>query len=220
MFTSATGRLQPIWSFFLSAAFSVAAFVVCAFVAGALTRDHVLRFEAIFRPLLCVALCGIYLWLLTVADQLEEHRVAALGFPLAPGWKRQFAAGCVLWVGTDLPGGGSPGHLVRHHTRLPVQLPRDTARRHCTRRTDLWRLGGRDDVSWLSLSTAGGSDWPIGRNRSLFRFCSAPSISPIQAPAHWGCSIQFCLASYWQLRTCVPARCGSRGAFISAGTLP
>jgi uncharacterized protein len=96
MFTSATGRLQPIWSFFLSVALSVAAFVVCAFVAGALTRDHVLRFEAIFRPLLCAALFGIYLWLLTVADQVQEHRVAALGFPLAPGWKRQLAAGCIL----------------------------------------------------------------------------------------------------------------------------
>ena len=96
MFTSSTGRLQPIWSFFLSVAFSVASFVVCAFVAGALTHDHVLRFEAIFRPLLCAAVFGIYLWLLIVADQVEEHRVAALGFPLAPGWKRQLAAGCVL----------------------------------------------------------------------------------------------------------------------------
>ncbi len=98
MFTSDTGRLRPIWSFLLSVAFSAAAFVVCQFLVGALTGDHILRFEAIFRPLFAIALFGIYIWLLTVADQVEEHRVASLGFPLAPGWRRQLGAGCLLGI--------------------------------------------------------------------------------------------------------------------------
>jgi membrane protease YdiL (CAAX protease family) len=96
MLTSPTGRLQPIWSFLLSVAFSFAAFVVCSFLAAAITGDHILRFEGIFRPLLVAALFGIYLWLLTVADQVEENRLAVLGFPLTSGWKRQLAAGCLL----------------------------------------------------------------------------------------------------------------------------
>jgi uncharacterized protein len=96
MFTSPSGRLQPVWSFLLSVAFSIAAFVACSFAAALFVGEHVLRFEAIFRPLLAAALFGIYFWLLTVADQVEEQRVAALGFPVARGWKRQLGAGCIL----------------------------------------------------------------------------------------------------------------------------
>jgi membrane protease YdiL (CAAX protease family) len=96
MFTSPTGRVQPIWSFLLSAAFSIAAFVVCSFVAAAVVGDRILRFEAIFRPLLVAALFGVYFWLLSVADQVENNKAAALGFPLAPGWRRQLGAGCFL----------------------------------------------------------------------------------------------------------------------------
>lgn len=96
MFTSASGRLRPFWSFLLSAAFSVAAFVGCTFIAALITGDHILRFEAIFRPLLAAVLFAIYVWLLMVADLVEEHRVAILGFPIARGWKNQFGAGCLL----------------------------------------------------------------------------------------------------------------------------
>jgi membrane protease YdiL (CAAX protease family) len=96
MFTSASGRVRPIWSFLLSVAFSAAAFVVCTFVAGALTGDHTLRFEVIFRPLLAAVLFGVYVWLLAIADQVEEHRAATMGFPIVKGWLRQFAAGCLL----------------------------------------------------------------------------------------------------------------------------
>ena len=96
MFTMPTGRMRPIWSFLLSSALSLVAFVVCSLVAASLTGDHVLRFEVIFRPLLVVSLFGIYRWLLTVADQVEQGRTALLGFPLAPGWSRQLAAGCLL----------------------------------------------------------------------------------------------------------------------------
>ncbi len=96
MFTSATGRLQPVWSFLLSVALSLAAFVACLLIAELIAGEHVLRFEAIFRPLLAAALFGIYLWLLTVADHVEEQPVATLGFPVARGWKRQLGAGCIL----------------------------------------------------------------------------------------------------------------------------
>ncbi len=96
MFTSASGRVRPVWSFLLSVAFSAAAFVVCTFVAGALTGNHILRFEAIFRPLLAAVLFGLYLWLLTIADHVEEHRAAIMGFPIVVGWRRQFGAGCLL----------------------------------------------------------------------------------------------------------------------------
>ena len=98
MFTYASGRMRPIWSFVLSVAFSVAAFAGCTFVAGSLTGDHILRFEAIFRPLLAAALFGIYAWLLTVADQVEEHRAAIMGLPIVNGWSRQLGAGCLLGV--------------------------------------------------------------------------------------------------------------------------
>lgn len=96
MFTSPSGRLQPVWSFLLSVAFSIAAFVACSFIAALLAGEHVLRFEAIFRPLLAAVLFGIYFWLLTVADQVEEQPVAALGFPIVAGWRRQLGAGCIL----------------------------------------------------------------------------------------------------------------------------
>ena len=96
MFTSPSGRLQPVWSFLLSVAFSLVAFVACTFIAALIENDHVLRFEAIFRPLLAAALFGIYLWLLTVADQVEDRRIPALGFPVVAGWRRQLGAGCTL----------------------------------------------------------------------------------------------------------------------------
>jgi membrane protease YdiL (CAAX protease family) len=88
--------MLPIWSFLLSSAFSLIAFVVLAYCSGMVAGYSMLRFEAIFRPLLALALFVIYLWMLTVADQVEEHRPAAMGFPLKPGWKRQLAAGCLL----------------------------------------------------------------------------------------------------------------------------
>jgi membrane protease YdiL (CAAX protease family) len=96
MFTSPSGRLQPVWSFLLSVAFSAAAFVACSFIAAMIEGEHVLRFEVVFRPLLAAALFGTYLWLLTVVDHVEEKGAARLGFPVVQGWKRQLGAGCIL----------------------------------------------------------------------------------------------------------------------------
>jgi uncharacterized protein len=96
MFTDGAGRLQPIWAFLLSALLSVFAFLVAGYSAAAVAGDHVLRLEAIFRPLLAVLLLAIYSWLLTVGNHVDEHRIAAQGLPLTPSWTRQFVVGCVF----------------------------------------------------------------------------------------------------------------------------
>lgn len=96
MFTDGEGRLYPAWAFVLSALIAFVAFVACGYLAAALAGDHVLRFEAIFRSSLAAALLAAFSWLLTVGNHVESHRVAAQGLPLAPGWRRQFSAGCAL----------------------------------------------------------------------------------------------------------------------------
>jgi len=75
---------------------SCGAFVAVGYFAAALAGDHVLRFEAIFRPLLAMVLLGIFSWLLTVANHVEVHRVAAQGLPLSSGWAKQFGTGCII----------------------------------------------------------------------------------------------------------------------------
>jgi membrane protease YdiL (CAAX protease family) len=124
MFTYDSGRLKPMWSFVLSAAFSLAAFVVCAYIAYPLAREHVLRFELIFRPLLAAALFGLYVWLLTVADQVEGQRAAVLGFPLVPGWGSQLIGGGLLGLGMTvlalIP--------VAIWAKLTVNVPKFTSR--------------------------------------------------------------------------------------------
>jgi membrane protease YdiL (CAAX protease family) len=94
MFTDNEGRLRPVWAFVVSAVLACAAFVVIGYLASAIAGDHVLWFEAIFRPLLAVALLAGFSWLLTVANHVESNRIAAQGLPLSPGWRRQFALGC------------------------------------------------------------------------------------------------------------------------------
>jgi hypothetical protein len=96
MFTDTEGRLRPLWAFILSASLACVAFLVTAYLASAIAGDHILRFEAIFRPLLAAILLATFSWLLTVGNHVETHRIAAQGFPVAPGWIRQFCAGCGL----------------------------------------------------------------------------------------------------------------------------
>jgi len=93
MFTGRPGRIQPIWAFVLSALLSVMAFLVAGYSAAAIAGDHVLRFEAIFRPLLAGLLLAIFSWLLTVGNHVEDHRIAAQGLPVKRGWIRQFFVG-------------------------------------------------------------------------------------------------------------------------------
>ncbi len=96
MFTTSAGRLHPMWAFVVSALFSVLAFLVAGYVATAIVGDRVLLFEVIFRPLLALLLVVLFVWLLSVADHIETHRIAAMGLPCVPGWLKQFGLGCVL----------------------------------------------------------------------------------------------------------------------------
>src|SRR5208283_741458 len=96
MFTTSTGRLHPVWAFVVSAVFSFAAFFVAAVLAEAVAGRHSLVLEVIFRSLVALLLIGIYVWLLTIADNVHDHRIAALGLPHATGWLRQFMIGCLI----------------------------------------------------------------------------------------------------------------------------
>jgi len=92
-FSDGEGRLYPAWSFLLAALLSVLAFFACAYFAGAVTGTHPLRFEVVFRSCLAAVLLAAYSWLLTIANFVDSHRLAAQGFPIAPGWFRHLAAG-------------------------------------------------------------------------------------------------------------------------------
>jgi membrane protease YdiL (CAAX protease family) len=136
VFTTPDGRLQPIWAFVLSALLSVAAFLASGYASAAIAGDHVLRFETIFRPLLVVLLLAIFSWLLAVGSHVEEHRIAAQGLPLGPGWARQFAVGCgigallvmlavapvAIWGGVSFRTTISPFNIARAAVVLGVLI--------------------------------------------------------------------------------------------------
>ena len=107
MFTTSTARLHPVWVFAISALLSVAAFFVAGVVAQAIAAQHSLVLEVIFRSLLALLLIAAYVWLLTIADNVPDHRVAAVGLPLTKGWSRQLlvggVVGCALIILAVLP---------------------------------------------------------------------------------------------------------------------
>lgn len=96
MFTDNSGRLHPVWAFVLSAMLSAVAFQLCAWLAEAVSGDHVLISELLFRSSLVLVLLGLYSWLLATADHVGEHRLAAMGLPRRAGAFRQWVTGCVL----------------------------------------------------------------------------------------------------------------------------
>jgi membrane protease YdiL (CAAX protease family) len=96
MFTDNEGRIRPAWAFVLSAFLSGLAFFVSSYLAALIAGDHILRFEAVFRSCLAGLLLAGFSWLLAVSNHVEEHRFAAQGLPLSPGWLRQLATGCGL----------------------------------------------------------------------------------------------------------------------------
>jgi hypothetical protein len=93
MFIDDAGRLRPFWAFLLAVSISCVAFFACGYLASALTGDHVVRFEAIFRLSLAAVLLGVFSWLLAVGNHVESNLIAAQGLPLSPGWGRQFLFG-------------------------------------------------------------------------------------------------------------------------------
>jgi membrane protease YdiL (CAAX protease family) len=96
MFTDGKGKLRPIWAFLFSLFLGALAFVVAGNIATEAAGDHPFRRELIFRALWALLLLGIFIWLLTVGDHIEEHRVAAQGLPRVKGWLKQFLLGSVL----------------------------------------------------------------------------------------------------------------------------
>ncbi len=96
MFTTSTGRLHPVWAFAISAVFSFAAFFIAGVASEAIAGQHFLVLEVIFRTLLALLLVGLYVWLLTIADNVHDHRIAALGLPVTESWRGQFVTGCLI----------------------------------------------------------------------------------------------------------------------------
>jgi len=96
MFTDGKGKLKPGWAFLFSIFLGALAFLVAGNIASEAAGDHPFRRELIFRGLWAVLLLGIFIWLLTVGDHIEERRIAAQGLPRVKGWLKQFVIGTVL----------------------------------------------------------------------------------------------------------------------------
>ena len=168
MFTDGKGKIKPGWAFVFSVILGALAFLVAGNIATEAAGDHPFRRELIFRALWAVLLLGIFIWLLTVGDHLEEHRIAAQGLPRVKGWLKQFAAGRDL--GFVLPAVAvAPiyfwGHF-RYKILMDVELRAEPGGRHPD--IDRRRAGRRVDVSRFSLSASGkGNRYRAGSRGAL-----------------------------------------------------
>jgi uncharacterized protein len=125
MFTDKQGKLQPIWAFVFSLMLSALAFFVSGNIGHEAADQKPFRSEFFFRILWMLLLFGIYVWMLTVADHVEEHRIAAQGLPRSRGWLKQFMVGCVLGCGLTLLAIAPIhfwGRLRTHHFLIRWQL--------------------------------------------------------------------------------------------------
>jgi uncharacterized protein len=95
-FTDDKGRLKPIWAFVSSMLLSALAFFVSGNIAHEAAEQHPFRVEFIFRPLWAFLLLAIFIWLLTVGDHVDDHRIAAQGLPRVRGWLKHFVLGIFL----------------------------------------------------------------------------------------------------------------------------
>lgn len=96
MLTDSAGKLRPIWAFWFALLLGALAFFVSGNIAHEAAGNHPFRAELVFRALWALLLVGIFIWLLTVGDHIEEHRVAAQGLPWVKGWLKQFVGGTLL----------------------------------------------------------------------------------------------------------------------------
>jgi membrane protease YdiL (CAAX protease family) len=96
MFKASNGKLQPVWAFIFAAILSAIAFVVSGNIAAQMVGQHAFLFELVFRPLLSLLLLGIYVWMLTVGDHIDDHRIAAQGLPRAKAWWKHFVLGAAI----------------------------------------------------------------------------------------------------------------------------
>ena len=130
MFTTSTGRLHPVWAFVISAVFSFAAFFITGVFSEAVSGEHFLVMEVIFRSLLALLLIGLYIWLLSIVDNVHEHRLAIMGLPLTEGWRGQFVIGCAVGLALTLLAVlpiAIWGHPTVHFRLGFYLLPRDGA---------------------------------------------------------------------------------------------
>jgi hypothetical protein len=95
-FTDDKGKLQPIWACVCSLLLSALAFFVSGNIAHEAAEQHPFRVEFIFRPLWAFLLLAIFIWLLTVGDHIDDHRIAAQGLLRVKGWLKQFVLGIFL----------------------------------------------------------------------------------------------------------------------------
>ncbi len=96
MFTDSSGKLKPGWAFILSVILSALAYFVSYNIAFEASDQHPFRLEFFFRLLWAVLLMGIFIWLLTVGDHIDDHRIAAQGLPRTKGWLKHFLLGIGL----------------------------------------------------------------------------------------------------------------------------
>ncbi len=90
------GRLKPLWAFALSLLLSAVAFWISGNIAREAGDQRPFRTELIFRCLWSLLLFGIFAWMLTIGDHIEDHRIAAQGLPRVRGWFKQFILGCLV----------------------------------------------------------------------------------------------------------------------------
>ena len=81
----------------LSALLAGSAFFICRVFRRLRLRETIsFASRCCFAPVWQDLLLAGFSWLLAVGNHVEDHRIAAQGLPLAPGWLRQLAAGCGL----------------------------------------------------------------------------------------------------------------------------
>jgi len=98
-YTDKAGKLKPIWAFVFSLILSALAFFVSGNIAHEAGDQRPFRSEFIFRGLWMLLLFGIFIWMLTIADHVEDHRLAAQGLPRTRGWLKHFLIGCAIGCG-------------------------------------------------------------------------------------------------------------------------
>jgi len=98
------GRLRPMWGFALSLVLSALAFFISGNIAHEAGDNRPFRIEFIFRCLWSFLLFAIFVWMLTVGDHVEEHRIAAQGLPRTRGWLKHFVLGCLIGGGLTVVG--------------------------------------------------------------------------------------------------------------------
>ncbi len=98
-FRDNNGKMKPGWAVVFSLILSFLAFFVASNIAHEAGDQRPFRTEFFFRLLWVMLLFGIFIWMLTIADHLDEHRIAAQGLPRARGWLKQFLLGFALACG-------------------------------------------------------------------------------------------------------------------------